>query len=348
MKKIDTRTLTPAARDEIRKMVIRLRQQSGMNAVGLGAIAGVHPGTVLKWLAWARNAGEGSLTEKPRGRPVGSCRKLTLAQEFWVRETVIGQNPKQQRLPFALWTRRAIRELLRQEFGLELSDRLVGKYLKRWGFTPQRPIKRALEQQPEKVQAWLQDTYPALVAKARAEGAVIYFGDETAVKEDTAWVRGFAPKGQTPVLKKPQRWDKLSMISAISARGEVAFRIIDGGFNAERFIEFLAALIDAAPRKILLIVDNLRVHKAAAVTAWLEDKQDRIELAFLPPYAPESNPDEYLNSDFKTHLRLAAVSENREQLIEKAMTFMARLQAWPERVRSYFQHPAAQYAAQPI
>jgi transposase len=161
-------------------------------------------------------------------------------------------------------------------------------------------------------------------------------------------VRRFAPKGKTPVLKKPQRWDKLSMISAISARGEVAFRIIDGGFNAERFIEFLAALIEAAPRKILLVVDNLRVHKAVAVTAWLEDKQDRIELAFLPPYAPESNPDEYLNSDFKTHLRLAAVSENREQLIEKAMTFMTRLQTWPERVRSYFQHPAAQYASQPI
>lgn len=348
MKKIDTRALTPAARDEIRKMVIRLRQQSGMNAEALAAIAGVHPGTVLKWLAKARKAGVGSLTEKPRGRPVGSCRKLTLAQELWVRDTVIGQNPKQQCLPFALWTRRAIRELLHQEFGLEVSDRLVGKYLKRWGFTPQRPIKRALEQQPEKIQAWLNVTYPALVAKAKAEGAVIYFGDETAVKEDTAWVRGFAPKGQTPVLKKPQRWDTLSMISAISARGEVAFRIIDGAFNAERFLEFLAALIDGAPRKILLIVDNLRVHKAAAVTAWLADQQDRIELAFLPPYAPESNPDEYLNSDFKTHLRLATVSENREQLMAKAMTFMTRLQTWPERVRSYFQHPSAQYAAQPI
>lgn len=223
MKKIDTRSLTPAARDAIRKRVIRLRQQSGMNAAALAAMAGVHPGTVRKWLAWARNAGEGSLTEKPRGRPVGSCRLLTLAQELWVSDTVIGQNPQQQRLPFALWTRRAIRELLRQAFGLERSDRLVGKYLKRWGFTPQRPIKRALEQPPGKVQDWLQDTYPALVAKARAAGAVIYCGDETAVKEETAWVRGFAPKGQTPVLKKPQRWDQLAMIAAISARGEVAF-----------------------------------------------------------------------------------------------------------------------------
>lgn len=348
MEKIDTRKLTPAARDEIRKMVVRLRQQSGMATSALAEIAGVHPGTILKWLSWAKKEGQGSLTEKPRGRPTGSCRKMTLVQEQWIRETVIGKNPKQMVLPFALWTRRAIRELVRQQFGLEMSDRLIGKYLKRWGFTPQRPIKRAMEQQPEKIQAWLADTYPALEAKAKAEGAVIYFGDETAVKEDTAWIRGFAPKGQTPVLEKPNRWDKLSMISAISARGKISFQIIDGGFNADRFIEFLTALIEDAPQKIILIVDNLRVHKARAVTAWLEDKKDRIELAFLPPYAPESNPDEYLNSDFKTHLRLGAVSENREQLMEKAMVFMTRLLTWPERIRSYFQHPAARYASKSI
>ncbi len=135
------------------------------------------------------------------------------------------------------------------------------------------------------------------------------------------------------------------MISGISARSEVAFRIIDRGFTAERFLEFLTALIDAAPRKILLIVDHLRFHKAAAATARLEDKTNQ---PFYPRYAPESNPDEYLNSDVKNLLRLAAVSENREQLMEPAMTFMNRLQTWPERVRSYFQHPAAQYTAQPI
>ena len=106
--------------------------------------------------------------------------------------------------------------------------------------------------------------------------------------------------------------------------------------------------MDGAPRQILLIVDNLRVPKAAAVTAWLADQQDRIELALLPPYVLESNPDEYLNSDFKTYWRLATVSENREPLMAKAMTFMTRLQTWPERVRSYFQHPSAQYAVHPI
>ena len=346
MREIDTRSLHPEARNEIRRTVVRLRQQSGMSTAELAVIAGVHVGTIRKWLLQARQEGVGSLSEKRRGRPVGSCRKMTMVQEQWLREQIIGFDPRQMVLPFALWTRPAIKALILKEFSLEMSDRLIGKYLKRWGFTPQRPIKRALEQCPEKVSAWLKEEYPLIEARARAEGAVVYFGDETAVKEDSVWVRGYAPKGQTPVLKKPNRWDKLSMISAISARGEVAFKIIDGGFNAERFIEFLEALIADATRKIILIVDNLRVHRAKVVTAWLSDKKDRIELAFLPPYAPESNPDEYLNSDFKTHLRLGPVSENREQLLEKANVFMTRLLTWPERVMAYFQHPSARYAAQ--
>lgn len=228
---------------------------------------------------------------------------------------------------------------------LDVQDRLIGKYLKRWGFTPQRPVKRALEQRPEQVAKWLNETYPALVAKARAENAAIHFGDETAVREDANWVRGYAPKGRTPVLAVPTRWVKLSMSSAISPRGEVAFRIVDGTINAERFIEFLAVLIEGAPRKIILVVDNLRVHHAKAVTEWLADKADRIELAFLPPYNPEANPDEYLNHDFKTALRLGPVSPDRDSLLEKALAFMNRLTTWPERVRAYFQHPEARYAA---
>jgi len=348
MEKIDSRKLKPEGRNQLRQLVIRLRQQSGMPAEDLARVAGVHVSTVKDWLARAKREGIGSLTERRRGRLVGACRKLTMVQEVWLREQIVGYTPQQMTLPFALWTRRAIKTLIRTRFGLEVQDRLIGKYLKRWGFTPQRPIKRALEQRPEAVARWLNETYPALVVKARAEGAVIYFGDETAVKEDANWVRGYAPKGQTPVPATPTRWAKLSMISAISPRGEVAFRIVDGSLNADRFIEFLAALIEGAPRKIILVVDNLRVHHAKVVTEWLADKADRIELAFLPPYNPEANPDEYLNHDFKTALRLGPVSHNRESLLEKALAFMTRLSTWPERVRAYFQHPAARYAASAI
>ena len=348
MEKIDARKLTPDGRHQLRQLVVRLRQQSGLSAEDLAKVAGAHLSTIKGWLAQAKRDGVGSLAEKRRGRPVGACRKLTLAQEVWLREQIVGHTPQQLTLPFALWTRRAIRDLIRARFGLDVQDRLVGKYLKRWGFTPQRPVKRALEQRPEQVATWLDETYPALVAKARAEGAVIYFGDETAVREDANWVRGYAPKGQTPVLAVPARGVKLSMISAISPRGEVAFRIVDGTINTERFIEFLAALVEGAPRKIILVVDNLRVHHAKAVAEWLADKKDRVELAFLPPYNPEANPDEYLNHDFKTALRLGPVSADRESLLDKAMAFMNRLATWPERVRAYFRHPQARYALSAI
>lgn len=348
MEKIDARKLTAEGRNLLRGMVIRLRKQSGMGAEDLAKVAGVHPSTVKGWLARANKEGEGALRERPRGRPIGACRKLTMADELWIREQIVERSPQQLKLPFALWTRRAIGELIEARLGVRLQERLIGKYLKRWGFTPQRPLRRALEQRPEAIKEWLTQSYPALMARAKAEGGVIYWGDETAVKEDGHWMRGYAPRGKTPVLALPTRWQKLSMISAVSPRGELAFRIVEGSINAQRFLDFLAALIEGAPRKIFLVVDNLRVHHAKRVTAWLAEHKDKIELAFLPPYAPESNPDEYLNRDFKTALRSGPVSSDKDSLLEKAMAFMNRLTTLPEKVRAYFRHPAAAYAAEGI
>lgn len=332
----------------LRQMVIRLRKQSGMTVKNLAAVSGVHLRTVEDWLKRAREEGEGSLGEKKRGRPIGACRKLTMADEMWLREQIVGCTPGQMKLPFALWSRVAIRALVEQKFGVVMQDRLIGKYLKRWGFTPQRPIKRVLEQDAGQVKGWLEETYPAIVARARREGASILWGDETAVKEDANWVQGFSPKGKTPVLKAPTRWHKLSMISAISARGQVVFQIVEGSIDTERFIAFLEGLIADAKSKIFLFVDNLRVHRAKKVSAWLADRKDKIELFFLPPYAPEVNPDEHLNRDFKTALRTGPVSTDKASLLAKATAFMSKLAALPEHVASYFRHPSALHAGQCI
>jgi len=348
MGRVDARKLTAEGRALLRQMVVRLRKQAGMTCAQLAAAAGVHVSTVEVWLKRARTQGEASLAERPRGRPVGFGRKLTMADEMWIREQIVDHTPQQMKLRFALWTRPAIKALVRERFGVELQDRLIGKYLKRWGFTPQRPIKRALEQRPEEVSRWLKQTYPGVAARAKAEGALIYWGDETAVKEDANWIQGYAPKGKTPVLATPTRWRKLSMISAIAPRGQIAFRIVEGSINTDRFIEFLGALIEQATRKIFLVVDNLRVHHAKRVTEWLADKKHRLELVFLPPYAPESNPDEYLNRDFKTALRTGAVSRDPGELLEKATAFMNMLCSMPERVSAYFRHPCAAYAAKDI
>jgi len=348
MEKIDARKLTVEGRNLLRTMVMRLRSQTNMTIPELAAVAGVHTNTVEVWITRSRRDGEAGLVEKPRGRPVGSGRKLTFVDEVWIRERIISKTPDQLQLPFALWTRPAIKALILDRFGIEMQDRLIGKYLKRWGFTPQRPMKRAMEQDPKKIETWLKETYPAVAARAKAEGATILWGDETAVKEDAHWVRGFAPRGQTPVLKVPARWKKLSMISAISARGEVSFRIVEDTINAERFIQFLAGLIHHADRKIYLVVDNLRVHHAKKVQAWMVGREHQIELVYLPPYAPESNPDEYLNRDFKTALRTGPASRTTEALMQKATAFMNRISSLPEHVMSYFRHPSAQYAAMGI
>ncbi|SEI79819.1 DDE superfamily endonuclease, partial [Azotobacter beijerinckii] len=170
-------------------------------------------------------------------------------------------------------------------------------------------------------------------------------GDETAVKEDANWIRGYAPRGQTPVLATPTRWHKLSMIPAISPRGEVAFQIVEGSINALRFIDFLGRLVGGDRAEDLpVVVNNLRVHHAKVVSEWLSDKQDKIELVFLLPYAPESNPDEYLNRDFKTALRSGPVSHDKASLLDKAMAFMNTLGTLPDKVMAYFRHPAARYA----
>lgn len=344
MEKIDARKLTAEGRQLLREMVVRLRKQSGMGVLELSAVSGAHPTTIKGWLARARREGEGSLGEKRRGRPVGTLRKLKMADEVWLREQIVGGTPQQMQLPFALWSRPAIKALIKERFGIDMQDRLVGKYLKRWGFTPQRPVKRALEQRPEDVARWLNETYPQIKARAMAEGADIFWGDETAVKEDAHWVRGYAPAGRTPVLTVPTRWESLSMISAISPRGELRFEIVEGSINSERFIAFLAKLVEGAQRKVFLIVDNLRVHHAKVVRAWLEPRQAQIEVFYLPPYAPESNPDEYLNRDFKTALRSGPVSTNHVTLLDKANAFMSALASLPQKLIAYFRHPAARYA----
>ncbi len=317
----------------MRQMVLRLRKQSGMTAQQLAVVAGVHASTIKKWLAVARRQGEAALQEKRRGRPVGACRKLSLAQEMWIRQHIVEHTPEQMKLPFALWSRPAIRALLAEQFGLEISERLMGKYLKRWSKTP---CAWQLGCCPQ---------YPQIAARAKAEGAQILWADGTAVKDDAHWVRGYAPAGHTPVLTLPARWNKLSMISAIAARGEVVFEIVEGSIQTERFIAFQGKLLAQATAKILLVVDNLRVHHAKAVREWLKDKEARIELVYLPPYAPESNPDEYLNRDFKTALRSGPVAKTVEELKAKALRFMRTLQQAPEHVRSYFRHPLARYAA---
>ena len=236
-------------------------------------------------------------------------------------------------------------ELIEALLGVTMPIRTVGEYLPRWSYTPPRPLKRALEQRPAEVRRWLEETYPAILARAKAEKALIDWGDETAVVDDGHGVRGDAPQGKTPVLATPSRRSGLALVSAISNQGLVRFRLIEQAMNADLLIEFLGQLIADSPQKVFLILDNLKVHHAKAVTRWVGEHAEQIELFYLPPYTPERNPTEYLNRDFKTHLRLSARSSTPHALRQKANAFLQFVISTPNRIMAYFNHPAVQYAA---
>ena len=264
MKRVDGRCLSPEAQEERRRQALRLREELQWTWKEIARVVGVHISTVIGWGQRYGRDGEAGLKARRRGRRYLTGRTLTLAQEGRVRSILVDETPGQRGLGFALWNRRAVMELIEALFGVAMPIRTVGEYLLRWGYTPQRPIKRALEQRPAEVQRWLDETYPAILDRAKAEKALIDWGDETAVVEDGHCLRGYAPKGKTPVLATPSRRSGLALVSAIRNLGLVRFRFIEQAMNANLLIEFLGQLIADSPQ-VFLILDNLKVHHAKAV-----------------------------------------------------------------------------------
>lgn len=277
---------------------------------------------------------------------MGEGRRLTPEQEARICRDIVDKTPDQLKLRFALWNAQAVRTLIQTYFLIKLPVRTVRLYLTRWGFTPQRPLKRAFEQQPEAVQQWLQTDYPAIAARAKAEGAEICWGDETAVSSVEHYPRGYAPKGQTPVLVLSQaKRERINLISAITHQGTLRFMMYRETLTADVLIQFPGRLIRDSRRKVFLILDNLRVHHSRKVKAWLEDKTDQIELFFLPSYSPERNPDEYLNADLKARMNQAEPVRHGDHLKRKVLSHLRSIQKQPERIQSYFKAENIRYAA---
>lgn len=338
--KVDARSLSREVIEEKRRQAHKLRKR-GMTRAEIGEIVGVHADTVGRWLKLdAKN-----LSVNRGGRQVGDCRHLTLAQEKSLRKKIVDKTPDQLKLPFALWTRKAVMDLIYQETGLKMPIRTVGEYLKRWGFTPQKPMKRAYEQNPKAVQRWLEKDYPKIHSRAKKEKAEIYWGDETGMRNDSQHERGYAPKGKTPVIRLNANRTSTNMISAVTNQGKVRFKVFDGTMNADILIDFCKRLIRSAGRKVFLILDNLRVHHAKVFKAWLNDHADEIEVFYLPAYSPELNPDEYLNCDLKKGVHSGMPARTKDELKRKVMSHMRMLQNKPARVAKYFEHEKIRYAA---
>lgn len=348
--KVDARHLSQEGQEDLRRRGIEMLK-AGVSQVEVARRLGVHRQCVVRWVKRMRElpADEAVKNDK-RGPKASSSEKrcvLTKAQQAVIRQKIIDKSPKQLKFEFALWTLKAIKLLVLRLYQVELSTTTLRRYLKAWGMTSQRPAKRAVKQDPVKVEKWLKEDYPAIARRAKAENAIIFWQDETGVQQDTNWVKGYAPIGETPVLKHDAgtMHGCPSMLSAVANQGKVHFHIHKGAVTAQVFLKFLQDLVEDNPdRKVFVIADNARIHHAAIVKEWLEGNKDRIELFFLPPYTPEHNPDEYLNRQVKTELRNKPQMTHEQAkmvtiaLLKKMKSFGGAL------IKKLFDSPLVQYA----
>jgi len=332
--------------EALRRRAVHAREL-GYAVVDIAAILGLREETVSRWCVRYQQGGEAALPGPRTGRPVTSGRLLSQDQELALVDLIDSKTPQGLGIPSALWTRPAVQQLIEQQTGRRLPIRTVGEYLRRWGYTPQKPVRKAYKQNPEEVAEWLEKTYPEIERRAAQEDAEIHWGDETGVRSTCQHSRGYARPQDTPELKVPGSRFSVNMISTITNQGQVRWLIYQGKMNAALFIVFLTQLIAGAAKKVFLIVDHLGVHEAQAVEEWLADKKEQIEVFYLPKYTPERNADEYLNCDLKANINTDGLPKDREELTGKLQRFMEKLSTLPGRIASYFKHKFLQYAAAP-
>ncbi|MFZ0736747.1 MAG: IS630 family transposase [Candidatus Acidiferrales bacterium] len=301
MEKQDARSLPAKAQEDLRRRVVEAVQR-GLSQAEAARIFGVARGTVNRWMGLVERVGRRALKARRRGRP--PVARLAPHQAAKTVRYIVGGCPDQLSLPFALWTREAVQALLSRKFDLEVSVWTVGRYLRAWGLTPQKPVRRAYEQNPAAVRKWLEEEYPAIRELARQEQAHIHWLDEMGLRSDHQAGRSYGRRGQTPVVFGTGQRFRCNMISSITNRGRLAFMIFRQRFTARVFLNFLRRLVRLTRktrRKVFLIADGHPVHKSRSVSRWLAEHAAQIRIFWLPSYSPELNPDELLNQDVKTN-----------------------------------------------
>ena len=342
----DARSLPQAAQEELRRRAVALVGE-GRSQVEVAGLLSVSANAVGNWVRAHRRGGDRALDAGRRGRRGGHT-KLSEAQQLRVAKLVAGKNPDQLSLPGFLWTRALVCDLIFREFGVEVGQDTVGRYLRAWGFSPQKPMRRAYEQSDEAVRAWLEETYPQIVKAARKQSAEILWEDESGLRSDHTAGRSWAPVGQTPVTRGTGKRFKANMIAAISNTGTLRFRVFEDKFTGPVFLDFLKRLVkDAKGRKLHLILDGHPAHRARIVRDWAQANPTLIELHFLPGYSPELNPAECLNQDVKTNALGKRRPVNIAELKADVRGFLRSCQRQPAKVARYFHERHVTYAAAP-
>jgi len=340
----DARMLPPSAQEDLRCRVVRAVEEQGMSQAEAVRTFGVSKTAVHNWRKAYRDGGMTALKSKPRGRPRRS--RLAGHQAATTVRIIQDRCPDQMKLPFALWTRDAVRQLIAERFDIDLSVWTVGRLLKKWGFTPQKPLRRAYERDPVAVQRWLDEEYPAIRRQAKQENAEIHWGDEMGLRSDHQTGTSYGRKGRTPVVAGTGQRFRCNMISTITNRGRLSFMVFKRRFTADVMIEFLKRLTRQCSQKVLLIVDGHPVHRSAKVRRWVDKHDESIQLFRLPGYSPELNPDELLNQDVKSNALGRRRPQDQDEMVGDVRSYLRSTQRQPSVVKNYFCEEQVAYAAE--
>ena len=343
MSTTDARSLSTQSQEDLRRRVIRAVMEEGATQVQACRLFGVSRQAIHTWLTRYKAAGDKGLVSRRRGRP--SRPRLKAAQAREVQRLIRDRCPDQLKLPFALWTREAVQQLIADRIGVQVSVWTVGRYLKRWGLTPQKPLKRAYERDPDAVARWLETEYPQIREQAQKEHATVWWADEMGIRMDDQGGRSYSMKGHTPVIAGSGQRSRCSMMSAITNRGQLCFRVFKGQLNSDVFIDFMRRLKRQSDRKIFLIVDRHPVHRSGKTQKWIDKHAAKFRLIFLPAYSPDLNPDEMLNQDVKSNAVRRKRPPTLQHMIDNVRSYLRSRQRKKAVVKRYFQAPSVRYAA---
>jgi transposase len=339
--KIDGRELTHEALETIRILAVR-RVEEGEAPSAVIESFGFCRTTIYRWLRAAKRGGEAALkSRKAPGPPslLNERRKAAVAR--WI----TGKDPRQYGFDFGLWTRKIVSDLIERKFGVRMSVTAVGRLLAELGITPQKPLRRAYERDPKAVARWLKEDYPRIRRNAKRRGADIFFLDEAGVRSDSALGRTWAPKGQTPIVTTSGRRQSVNAISALTSSGAFWFDVFPGRLNAVRFVELLKKFLRRRRRPVVLVLDSHPAHVAKLVAEFVQSQRGRLEIHFLPGYAPDLNPDEFVWKHLKSHGLAKRPLGRGESLQARVIADLRAIKANVGLVRSFFRAPTVAYVA---
>ena len=339
--KVDGRTLDHKTLEQIRRMAFQ-RIREGERPAEVIASFGFCRTTIYKWMKAAAGRGRG-LNALRSTRGTGRPRSLTPAQERQIFRWINGRNPFQYGLDFGLWTRQIVSTLIEQKFGVRMGVTAVGALLAKLGLTPQKPLQRAYQRDPQAIERWQREIYPAIASKAKRQGSQIFFWDESGFRADSVHGKTWGVRGQTPVVQRPGQRQSISAASAVNARGGFWFQTYKGALSGELFVELLKRMMRHRKKPVHLIIDSLPAHKKALVRDYVQSTHGRLTLHFLPGYAPDLNPDELVWSHIKRTGTARRPLQAGEHLDERIDAELASVQRNPKLVRSFFQAPPVAY-----